>query len=232
MSSARRAAPTSRQTKLSDAFARRTPGQQAGLGEDLEAVADAEHEPARVGERADRAHDGRGSCDGAAAEVVAEREPAGRTTAAVPSGSSSSACQTRGAERRDASGRAVRPGRRSSPGRRRPRLPAEASGSSGSVTARPARSRSSRSAGWSAVARTSARAARGPRRRRRSRPRRRSGGRRASRRPRSRGRAARSDACPWDRGCPASGRTSTVALIRGRPPDRRGRRRSRSPSGS
>ena len=46
-------------------------GQQPCLREDLEPVADAEHEPAVGGERRDRAHDRREPRDRAAAQVVA-----------------------------------------------------------------------------------------------------------------------------------------------------------------
>jgi hypothetical protein len=50
--------------------------QQAGLAEDLEAVADAEHGAAAGGEVRDRRHRGGEARDGAAAEVVAVREAA------------------------------------------------------------------------------------------------------------------------------------------------------------
>ena len=68
---------TSRQTKRSDAFARRTPGKQPGLAEDLEAVADPEHRPAVGGERGDGSHHRREARDRSAAQVVAVREAAG-----------------------------------------------------------------------------------------------------------------------------------------------------------
>jgi hypothetical protein len=52
-------------------------GQQAGLAEDLEAVADAEHRAAVARERHDRLHDRREPGDGAGAQVVAVGESAG-----------------------------------------------------------------------------------------------------------------------------------------------------------
>jgi hypothetical protein len=45
--------------------------QQAGFGDDLEAVADAEHRRARLGARLDFAHDRRMRCHRAAAQVIA-----------------------------------------------------------------------------------------------------------------------------------------------------------------
>src|SRR5438270_6062028 len=53
-------------------------GQEAGLGEDLEAVADAEHGPALAGERGHRAHHGAEAGDGARAQVVAVGEASGK----------------------------------------------------------------------------------------------------------------------------------------------------------
>ena len=55
--------------------------QQPRLGEDLEAVADSEHEAAVAGELGDRLHDRREARDRAAAEVVAVGEPAGEDDA-------------------------------------------------------------------------------------------------------------------------------------------------------
>ena len=52
-------------------------GQEAGLDQDLEAVADAHHESAVRGEVGDGLHDGAEARDGAAAQVVAVAEPAG-----------------------------------------------------------------------------------------------------------------------------------------------------------
>ena len=52
-------------------------GEQAGLGEDLEAVADAENEAAVAGEALDGLHDGREAGNGAGAQVVAVGESAG-----------------------------------------------------------------------------------------------------------------------------------------------------------
>ncbi len=59
------------------AIADQRAGQQAGLDQDLEAVADAEHEPAIGGELADSRHHGRELGDGPAAEVIAVGEAAG-----------------------------------------------------------------------------------------------------------------------------------------------------------
>ena len=67
-------------------------GQQAGLAEDLEAVADAHHEAAGVGKPAYRLHDWREARDGAGAQVVAVGEAAGTRMASQPSRSSDS-CQ-------------------------------------------------------------------------------------------------------------------------------------------
>ena len=54
------------------------PGQQARLEQDLEAVADAEHRAAGVGERLHRGHHRREPGDRAGAQVVAVGEPAGQ----------------------------------------------------------------------------------------------------------------------------------------------------------
>ena len=53
-------------------------GQQAGFAQDLEAVADAEHEPAARGVGPHRVHDTGPPGDGAAAQVVAVGEAAGQ----------------------------------------------------------------------------------------------------------------------------------------------------------
>ncbi len=53
------------------AVADESAGEESGFDEDLEAVADAEDEPAGAGEVFHRGHDGRELGDGAAAEVVA-----------------------------------------------------------------------------------------------------------------------------------------------------------------
>ncbi|GAA1476934.1 hypothetical protein GCM10009623_13800 [Nocardioides aestuarii] len=53
-------------------------GQQVGLAEDLEAVADAEDRHAPVGRLDDLGHDRREAADGAAAQVVTVGEPAGQ----------------------------------------------------------------------------------------------------------------------------------------------------------
>ena len=53
------------------------PGQEPRFAEDLEAVADAEHEPALSGEVGDRLHRRREARDRAGPEVVAVGEPAG-----------------------------------------------------------------------------------------------------------------------------------------------------------
>ena len=63
--------------ELQAAIADQRAGKQAGLHQDLEAVADAEHEPAIGGELADGLHDGRELGDGPAAEVIAVGEAAG-----------------------------------------------------------------------------------------------------------------------------------------------------------
>ena len=56
----------------------RAPGSKPRLGEDLEAVADAEHVAAARGVGADGGDDGTDLRDGAAAQVVAEGEAAGK----------------------------------------------------------------------------------------------------------------------------------------------------------
>ena len=60
------------------AIAEQRAGEQAGFDQDLEAVADAEHEAAIGGELLDGLHDGREFGDGAAAQVVAVGEAAGQ----------------------------------------------------------------------------------------------------------------------------------------------------------
>jgi hypothetical protein len=173
-------------------------GQQAGLAEDLEAVADPEHEPARSGELARRRRRRREARDRAAAEVVAVREAAGqddrveiRQLVLLVPDRNRLRVERREAQR--ASRSSCEPGYVIDPD---PRLRA----------ANRSRPRTTRSAGSRAAARTSARPA--PCRRcrvgrldlevdhlaRRARPAPRSrGGRGPSRRPR-----------PADRGCPAS----------------------------
>ena len=59
------------------AVADQRPGQQAGLGQHLEAVAHAQHTGAALGLPDHLAHHRRAGGDGAAAQVVAEREAAG-----------------------------------------------------------------------------------------------------------------------------------------------------------
>ena len=59
------------------AIADQRAGEQAGFGQDLEAVADAEHEPAIGGELLDGLHDGREFGDRPAAQVVAIGEASG-----------------------------------------------------------------------------------------------------------------------------------------------------------
>ena len=91
-------------------------GEQPGLAQHLEAVADPEHRPARLGELAHRPHRRREAGDRAAAQVVAVREAArehdgadvGQPLRLVPDR------DRLGAEQRRAPG--VRRGRRSSPG--------------------------------------------------------------------------------------------------------------------
>ena len=58
-------------------IAQQRAGEQAGFHQNLEAVADAEHEAAVGGELLHRAHDGREAGDGAAAQVIAVGEAAG-----------------------------------------------------------------------------------------------------------------------------------------------------------
>ena len=65
----------SQETQLT--VAQQRPGHEAGLGEDLEAVADAEDEPALARERRHRPHDRTEPRDHAGAQVVAVRESAG-----------------------------------------------------------------------------------------------------------------------------------------------------------
>ena len=60
------------------AVAEQRAGQQAGFHQDLEAVADAEHQAAVGGELLDRLHHRRKVGDGAAAQVIAVGEAAGQ----------------------------------------------------------------------------------------------------------------------------------------------------------
>ena len=81
--SERRVAPLDAHANVAaDELERRVPAQhsreQPGLAEDLEAVADAEHESALLREVRDRLHRRREPCDCAAAQVVAVREAAGQ----------------------------------------------------------------------------------------------------------------------------------------------------------
>ena len=68
--------------------------EQARLAEDLEAVADAEHEAALGAKRVDGAHHRREPRDRAAAQVVAVREPAGQDDARRRRAAPARACQT------------------------------------------------------------------------------------------------------------------------------------------
>ena len=63
--------------ELQAAIADQRAGQQAGFHQNLEAVADAEHQSAIGGELADGLHDGRELGDGAAAQIIAVGEAAG-----------------------------------------------------------------------------------------------------------------------------------------------------------
>jgi hypothetical protein len=54
------------------------PGKQAGFDQNLEAVADAQHQAAIRRELANRAHDRRELGDGAAAQIIAIGEAAGQ----------------------------------------------------------------------------------------------------------------------------------------------------------
>ena len=58
--------------------AKQRPGHEPGLGQDLEPVADAEHEAAVGREFGDRAHDRAEARDDAGPQVVPVREPAGQ----------------------------------------------------------------------------------------------------------------------------------------------------------
>ena len=67
--------------ELQIAVADERAGQQAGFGEDLEAVADAEDEAAVVGELFHRLHHRAEPRDGAAAQIIAVAETAGHDDA-------------------------------------------------------------------------------------------------------------------------------------------------------
>ena len=69
-------------------------GQEAGLAQNLEAVADPHHQPAARRVAADRGHDPRSRRDRAAAQIVAIREPARQHHEIEARGNSRSACQT------------------------------------------------------------------------------------------------------------------------------------------
>ncbi len=196
-------------------------GKQARLAQDLEAVADAEHRPALVGERAHRAHRRREARDRAAAQVVAVREAARqdrrrprraaarpRATRARPSAPSSSSA-------RSASRSSLEPGNETTATR--------------AFTGRP-RSRTTRSAGSRAAGRTSARAPRAPA------PRRAASTSRSTSRPtrapptsKPSCRSAAPTASPCGSRMPSLGRTSTVAFNAAPRPGRRGSRRTGSP---
>ncbi len=64
--------------ELEAAIAEQRAGQQAGFHQNLEAVADAQHQPAGGGELLDRLHHRRELGDGAAAQVIAVGEAAGQ----------------------------------------------------------------------------------------------------------------------------------------------------------
>ena len=74
--------------------ARERAGEQARLGEDSEAVADAEHVSPALGVRANRPDDGARLGDGARPQVVAVAEAARNRDESVPAGSSASVCHT------------------------------------------------------------------------------------------------------------------------------------------
>ena len=190
--------------------------QQAGLAEDLEAVADPEHRARRRPRTRATASMHRGEAgDRAAAEVVAVREPAGEHDGAVSAGSSSLRVPDAAARRRRA--------------RRAPRAASRSSfepGKDDHGDPRPTRSR--RSADLDLVALDQRVREQllahpldlGPRlvRRRSRRPRGRRPGPRARRRRRSRAGAASSrTASPCGSRMPAFGRTRTVAFTRARP---------------
>ena len=82
--------------ELEAAVAQHRAGQQARLEQNLEAVADAEHRAAAVGEGLHRCHDRREARDGAGAQVVAVREAA-RQDDDVGAAEVVSLCQTNSA---------------------------------------------------------------------------------------------------------------------------------------
>jgi len=88
---------TSLQTNLSEALRIKAPG-RAGLGQNLEAVADAQHQRAFAGLSLDLAHDRRVRGHGAAAEIIAVENPPG-TTMRSSLGSTVSRCQIINGER-------------------------------------------------------------------------------------------------------------------------------------
>ena len=69
---------TSRQINFSSLIAQQRAGEQARFDEDLKAVADAKHESALGREFLHGLHDGRKARDGAAAQIIAVGEPAGK----------------------------------------------------------------------------------------------------------------------------------------------------------
>ena len=144
--------------EASDAFGPQDAGQEAGLAEDLEAVADPEHEPAVGGEVGDGAHDRREAGDRAAAQVVAVGEAAGEDDCVDARAAPRRVPDERRRRRRAL--RAPSAASRSSfePGKTRTPIAGPRLASRPLASAR-ARSRSSRSAGWRAAARTCARPA-------------------------------------------------------------------------
>ena len=78
MSSWSRRAARPAADELEAAIADERAGQQAAFDQDLEAVADAEHQPAIGGELLHRLHHGRELGDGAAAQIIAVGEAAGQ----------------------------------------------------------------------------------------------------------------------------------------------------------
>ena len=85
---------TGRQTKLRRGVAHQRAGQHPGLGEHLEAVADADHRNAAARRLLDRLHDRRAGRHRAGAEVVAVGEAAGNADEVDAVGQPVSRCQT------------------------------------------------------------------------------------------------------------------------------------------
>ncbi len=96
-------------------------GQQPGLGQDLEPVADPEHQPATLRVVAHGAHDRAEAGDRAGAQVVAVGEAAGQDDRVGATQLGRSRARAAPLRRPRAAPRATRRGRSSNPGRRRRR---------------------------------------------------------------------------------------------------------------